>query len=61
MKEIVHIFSNKNLCVQSSTDILEETKQTIMEKDKQLKEKYHLVEGMPNWLYFIELVVIKCF
>jgi len=31
-----------------------------MEKDKQLREKYQLVEGVPNWVHFIEVVVMRC-
>lgn len=32
-----------------------------MEKDKQLREKYQLIEGIPNWIIFAEIVVMRCF
>ena len=32
-----------------------------MEKDKHLREKYRLAEGIPNWGCFVECVVMRCF
>lgn len=32
-----------------------------MEKDKLLREKYRLAEGIPNWTCFTECVVNRCF
>jgi hypothetical protein len=26
-----------------------------------LREKYQLIEGIPNWIYFIEIVAVRCF
>lgn len=43
VKEIVHVLNGKNLQIHSLTDILEETKQSILEKDKNLREKYQLI------------------
>jgi hypothetical protein len=59
VKEIVHIFSGKG-ALQNGNDLLEETKQTIIEKDKLLREKYQLVEGIPNWTPFLDCVVMRC-
>lgn len=61
VKEIVHIFSSKGIANQNYADILEEVRQTILEKDRLFREKYRLVEGIPNWSYFIECVVMRCF
>lgn len=57
----MHVLNGKNLQIHSLTDILEETKQSILEKDKNLREKYQLIEGIPNWIYFLDVVVIRCF
>jgi hypothetical protein len=61
VKEIVHVLNGKGLQSHSLTDILEETRQSILERDKNLREKYQLVEGIPNWAFFIEIVVVRCF
>ena len=36
-------------------------KQSILEKDRVFREKYQLVEGIPNWTHFVECVVLRCF
>lgn len=61
VKEIVHIFGGKGISVQNYAEVLEEVRQNVMEKDKQLRERYRLAEGIPNWVCFVECVVIRCF
>ena len=61
VKEIVHLFAGKGIGVQNYGEILEEVKQTIMEKDRLFREKYKLVEGIANWLHFVDCVAIRCF
>jgi hypothetical protein len=61
VKEIVHIFGGKGISGQNYAEVLEEVRQTVMEKDKLLRERYRLAEGIPNWGCFVECVVIRCF
>lgn len=61
VKEIVHIFSAKTYNLLNYSYILEQVRQVILDKDRLLREKYHLIEGIPNWKHFIEIVVMRCF
>ena len=57
VKEIVHVLQGKGLGVTQMSEIVEELRQTIMERDRQFREKYQFSEGIPNWELFLAVVV----
>ena len=61
VKEIVHVLQGKGLGVTQMSEIVEELRQTIMERDRQFREQYQFSEGIPNWELFLAVVVQRAF